>query len=98
MIIVTGSAHVGADAIDEALRISVEHVQRSRQEPGCLVHSVHRDVEDPNHLVFLEHWADSHALLAHFAVPESRAFARALTTLADTAPEIEIHEAVPLHL
>jgi quinol monooxygenase YgiN len=89
---------VGADAIEEAIRISVEHVQRSRLEPGCLLHSVHRDVEDPHHLVFLEHWEDRHALLAHFAVPESRAFARALTALADAPPDIEIHEAAPLRL
>ena len=47
MIIVTGSAQVRAEAIDEALRLSLEHVHRSRTEPGCLLHSVHRDVEAP---------------------------------------------------
>ena len=31
-------------------------------EPGCLLHSVHHDVEDPNRLVFVEHWADHDAL------------------------------------
>ena len=35
---------------------------------------VHRDVEDPLRLVFLEHWTDVDALRAHFAVPASAAF------------------------
>ena len=35
-----------------------EHVRRSRTEPGCLLHSVHQNVEDPSVVVFLEHWED----------------------------------------
>ena len=44
------------------LELSLEHVHRSRQEDGCLLHSVHRDIEDENRLVFLEHWADADTL------------------------------------
>jgi quinol monooxygenase YgiN len=93
MIIVTGSVRAWPDAIDEALRVSLEHVHRSRTEPGCLLHSVHRDVEDPLRLVFLEHWADKDALAAHFAVPASNDFVRALAALAAEPPTIEIYEA-----
>ena len=82
MIIVTGSCKVKPDQVDEAVRVSLEHVHRSRTEPGCLLHSVHRDVEDPTRLVFLEHWADNDALSAHFAVPESLAFVTRLSELA----------------
>ena len=42
------------ETLPEVLRLSLEHVNRSRLEPGCLLHSVHRDVEDPNRVVFLE--------------------------------------------
>jgi len=98
MIIVTGSVHARPDALAEVLRLSLEHVQRSRLEPGCLLHSVHQDVEDPNHVVFLEHWADAAALRAHFAVPESRAFARAVGQLSTDPPPIEIYEASPADL
>lgn len=79
------------------LGLALEHVHRSRAEPGCLLHSVHQDVEDPNHVVFLEHWADHHALLTHFEVPESRLFARAMRSLAVVDPVIEIHEAEIVH-
>jgi len=56
MIIVTGSIQARPDTLDELLALSVEHVRRSRGEPGCVSHAVHRDVEDPLRLVFFEQW------------------------------------------
>ena len=93
MILVTGSVHASPETVDEVLAISLEHVHRSRQEPGCLLHSVHFDAEDPLHLVFVEHWADADALRAHFGVPESRAFAKQLGTLAASPPQMAIYDA-----
>jgi quinol monooxygenase YgiN len=51
MILVTGSVRARVDAVDEVERLALEHVRRSRTEPGCLLHSVHRDVEDPQRFV-----------------------------------------------
>ena len=96
VIIVTGSVRAHPESIDETLRLSLEHVRRSRTEPGCLLHSVHYDVEDPLRLVFVEHWADRAALDAHFQVPESRAFAKSLGELAAEPPTLEIYAAEPL--
>ena len=96
MIIVTGSVKARSETRDEVLRLSLEHVQRSRLEPGCRFHSVHHDVEDPDRFVFLEHWVDRDALTTHFGVPASRAFAKALGELASEPPSIEIYDAEPL--
>ncbi len=96
MIIVTGRATARPEQLDEALRVSLEHVRRSRTEPGCLEHSVHQDVEDRNTLVFFEQWEDQAALSAHFAVPESLAFVTALSECAAARPVMEIYEAEPL--
>ena len=96
MLIVTGSIQARPDCIDQALTLSLAHVQRSRQEPGCLMHSVHRDAEDPLRLVFLEHWVDADALREHFAVPESGEFVRAVSALAAQPPEMTIYEARPV--
>jgi quinol monooxygenase YgiN len=93
MIIVTGSVKARPESLDEARRLSLEHVHRSRLEPGCLLHSVHHDLEDANRLVFLEHWADRDALKTHFRVPASIAFATALGDLAAEPPVIEIFAA-----
>ncbi len=93
MIVVTGSVTARPDALDEVRRLSLEHVHRSRKEPGCISHAVHVDCEDPLRLVFFEQWADRAALLAHFAVPASRDFVRALHALAAGPTTIEIYDA-----
>jgi quinol monooxygenase YgiN len=81
------------DSFDEIVKLSLEHVQRSRQEPGCISHAVHIDCENPLRLVFIEQWTDRAALLAHFAVPASRDFVRALQPLAAAAATIELYDA-----
>jgi quinol monooxygenase YgiN len=93
MIVVTGSVIARQETLDEILRLSLEHVHRSRSEPGCLSHAVHIDCENPLRLVFVERWADRDALLAHFAVPASREFVKALQPLAAAATTIEIYDA-----
>jgi quinol monooxygenase YgiN len=80
-IIVTGTAEGSAETIDELLAESLAHVQRSRTEPGCLSHGVHRDVENPLRLVFFERWADRAALDRHFAVSASNEFVAAIGRL-----------------
>ena len=93
MILVTGSVTAREDSFDEIRSLSLEHVRRSRLEPGCLAHAVHIDCENPLRLVFAEQWADRAALAAHFAVPASRNFVRALKSLAAGATTLEIFDA-----
>lgn len=92
MIVVTGSVTARPETFDEVRRLSLEHVHRSRTEPGCISHAVHIDCENPLRLVFVEQWADRAALLAHFAVPASREFVRSLQLLAAAATTIEIYD------
>ncbi len=98
MLIVTGSIRARPDTIDQVLALSLEHVHRSRQEPGCLLHSVHRDAEDPLRVVFLEHWEDADALRSHFGVPASGAFVNEASALAAAPPEMAIYDAQPASL
>ena len=93
MIIVTGSVTAKPDSLAEMMQVSLEHVQRSRTEPGCLSHAVHIDAENPLRLVFLERWSDAAALKAHFAVPASRAFWRKLQELAADPGTMSVYEA-----
>jgi quinol monooxygenase YgiN len=93
MIVVTGSVTARPDTFDEVRRLSLEHVHRSRGEPGCISHAVQVDCENPLRLVFFEQWADRAALLTHFAVPASRNFVRSLRGLAAAATTIEIYDA-----
>jgi quinol monooxygenase YgiN len=95
VLIVTGSIVARPDTAAEVEELSLAHVRRSREEPGCLLHSVHRDVEEPLRFVFLEHWTDAAALKAHFRVPASNRFVQDATKLAAGASAIEIYEATP---
>jgi quinol monooxygenase YgiN len=93
MIVVTGSVTARQDSFEQVKKLSLEHVHRSRTEPGCISHAVHVDCENPLRLVFFEQWADRAALSAHFAVPASRDFVRALQSLAAAATTIELYDA-----
>jgi quinol monooxygenase YgiN len=96
MIMVTGSVTARADTFEAVLKLSLEHVHRSREEPGCIAHAVHADCENPLRLVFVEQWADRAALSAHFGVSASRDFVRALQPLASARSTLEIYEATRL--
>jgi quinol monooxygenase YgiN len=94
MVIVTGSVTARPDTVDEVEALCLAHVHRSRTEPGCLLHSVHRDVENGRRFVFLEHWRSLADLHVHFAVPESAGLIESLRGLTEEMAPIEIHEVV----
>lgn len=93
MVLVIGSVTLREGTIDEALAASLDHVRRSRDEPGCLSHAVHIDAENAQRLVFVEEWTDMAALQQHFQVPASRAFVTTLSALAAEPPQMTIHDA-----
>lgn len=91
MIIVTGSVTAWPDTVDALLEASLDHVRRSRGEDGCLLHSVHRDVENPLRLFFYEEWRDLPALKVHGNAAGSLEFLGHARALADTIAPLEIH-------
>lgn len=97
LVIVTGEIQARPETLDELLALSLEHVRRSRTEPGCLSHAVHQDAEDDTRLVFLERWADRAALDDHFRVPASADFVRTAARLAAQPPTMTIYQATRSH-
>jgi quinol monooxygenase YgiN len=93
IVIVTGSVVARPETLGEILAASLEHVRRSRAEPGCLSHAVHQDVEDEHRVVFFERWADRASLDDHFRVPASADFVQTVTRLAAQPPSIVIYQA-----
>src|SRR5271156_1182671 len=93
MLIVTGSIEARPDTIDRILELGMAHVHRSRLEPGCILHSIHRDVENDLRVVFIEQWEDAKALEDHFHVPASGEFVREAAALALRRPEMSVYEA-----
>lgn len=93
MILVMGHVMTSPETAAEITRLCTEHSARSRAEPGCLAHNVHADCEDPSRLVFVEQWADMAALKAHFAVPESNAFVKAIRALSPARTHMTVYSA-----
>jgi len=98
MVIVYGSVRARPDSFEELRALALEHVRRSRTEPGCLSHDVHVHAEEPLRLVFFETWTDRAALAAHFAVPASREFAQAAGQLGAEPPVIRVYQATQIDL
>jgi len=92
MLIVTGSVTGRADSFERLKEASLEHVHRSRTEPGCISHAVYADCENPLRLFFFEQWADRAALDAHFRVPATGEFARGLRSFASASDGPTIYE------
>jgi quinol monooxygenase YgiN len=98
MVIIIGSILAKNDTKDELLALSLEHSRRSRTEPGCLLHGVYQDCENPLRLVFVEEWSDQEALAAHFALPASRAFVKTVSKLSAKPPKMNIYEATTINV
>jgi quinol monooxygenase YgiN len=96
MVVVTGSVIARSETLDELWALCVEHVRRSRSEPGCLSHAVYRDPEHALRLVFVEEWTDRAAIEAHFALAASRDFVRSARRLASEPPQMKVLETRPL--
>lgn len=96
MILATGIL-AREDAFNEVLASCLEHVERSRNEPGCISHDVHVECQNPMRLFFFEQWADEGALRTHFAVEGSKAFVRSLKgrIVETTGTQIYRAEAIP---
>ena len=90
MIVVSGTVTARPETLDELLAAALDHVRRSRTEPGCLQHGVAIDAETPLTLVFYEEWADRAALDAHFQVPGSLTFMQAVRSLAASQTRMKI--------
>lgn len=95
MIIVIGTLQADPEHVDELVVLCIEHSQRSRREPGCVSHTIHRDAEDPHRLFFFERWEGADALRTHFRVPASGEFVAALTSMCRQRPVMEILAAEP---
>ena len=98
MILVIGHALAKPDTLQAMLAISTEHVLRSRAEPGWISHEVSTDVQEPLPLTFVERWSDMDALQAHFRVDASRAFAKALSAMAEGTPEFHVYRSEVIDL
>jgi quinol monooxygenase YgiN len=95
-ILVIGTVTASREIIAEMLRVSTEHVHRSRKEPGCISHHVSIDADDSLTLHFTERWESVEALKTHFRGPQSRAIWKRLQELAARPGAMHLYEAMAI--
>ncbi len=93
MIVVLGSALVADGRIADAVELSLAHVRRSRDEPGCISHHVSVDAEEKNRLNFHEEWESLADLHQHFQVEASVNFVGRINEMAVEPPSLKVYEA-----
>jgi quinol monooxygenase YgiN len=90
-VIITGHVILTPEHRERMIALGAEHSARSREEPGCLAHHCHVDVENDLRLVFVEEWESVDAVRGHFALPAARAFVADMRALSPEPPAIRIH-------
>ena len=91
MIVVTGRVQIPAANRARFMQIAVEMCRRSREDEGCIGYRVYADLEQDEHYVFVEEWADEKALQQHFAQEHTGAFMAELPGLLGAAPDALFH-------
>lgn len=91
MIVVTGRVQIPAASRERFLEIATEMCRRSREDEGCSGYRVYADLEQDEHYVFIEEWADEEALHRHFAQPHTGAFMSELPGLLAGRPDALFH-------
>jgi len=81
MVIVLGTAKVGAGAIEAARDALETMLTASRAEEGCIEYAYSIDILDPSIMRITEQWVDDAALVAHFQAPHMAAFQKAVADL-----------------
>jgi len=91
VIVVTGRARVPAENRERFIEVATTMCASSRGDDGCSGYRVYEDLEQPQHYVFVEEWADEDALQRHFVQPHTRAFMRDLASLLSGPADVVFH-------
>lgn len=62
-------ARTAPEHLAAARELIMTFVAPTRDEPGCLQYELLDDLDDPDHVVILEEWADDASLAAHNTTP-----------------------------
>lgn len=94
-VVVTGSFKVNAGKEGEALEAFKGLVEPTHREDGCILYALHRGVDDPARLTFIERWESREQLDAHLASDHVSALLERSEELWGENGEITVFEAVP---
>lgn len=94
-VVVVGSFKINPGKEEEALEAARALVEPTHGEDGCILYALHRGVDDPARLIFVERWQSRELLDAHLASDHVSALLARADELWGDNGEITVCEAVP---
>ena len=95
-VVVVATFEVQEGKAGEAEAALRETIEATHAEAGCLRYALHRDKNDPNVFVLVEHWTAQDALDAHFRQPYVAALGEKAAGVLAAPPVIRFCEPIPV--
>jgi quinol monooxygenase YgiN len=94
-VIVVGSFSARPGREQEAEQAFEAILEPTHAEDGCVLYALHRGIQDPRRLTFIERWSSQEALAAHLDTPHIQAVLARAEDLFEEGGEIVVYEALP---
>jgi quinol monooxygenase YgiN len=94
-IVVVGSFTIEPGKEEEAVEAMQALVEPTHAEDGCILYALHRGVDDPRRLAFVERWASREQLDAHLQSEHVQAILQRAPELFGQSGDIVVYEALP---
>ena len=94
-IVVVGSFKAQPGKEDEAVEAFRALVAPTHAEDGCILYALHRGVDDPSRLAFVERWASREQLDAHLSSPHVQEALKRVEELFGDSADIVVYDALP---
>jgi quinol monooxygenase YgiN len=94
-IVVVGSFTAQPGKQAEAAESFKALIEPTHREEGCILYALHRGVDDPSRLAFVERWASREALDAHLASPHIQEVLGRVEELFGDSADIVVYEPLP---
>jgi quinol monooxygenase YgiN len=93
MVLATFMTHPGKEV--EAERFLSDLLAPTHDEPGCLLYALHRGIDDPLKIAFVERWESRELLEQHIASEHIQTALGEVSDYFAVGPEIVFYEAIP---
>ncbi|MSX01804.1 MAG: antibiotic biosynthesis monooxygenase [Actinobacteria bacterium] len=93
-ILVVATIKVNDGEADTAIAGLTPIIEKVHEQEGCLSYALHRDINDPNTLVFVERWESQDALNQHVQQPHMAELGALAASIAAEPPQIVFCESL----
>ena len=90
--VIIAKVEIKSDMTEEFVDGTVDLIEKSREEEGCISYSLYGDTEDAAKYVFVEEWKDQAAIDFHFDTDHFKNFGKLLDNVGAGPADIKIFD------